>query len=125
MSGHAHNFYPYYVVINSDQYRLLEGNNRGLTGEQYVPDLCADRKALKFIRDNSEQPFFSVLPDDRPHLALQVPEDSLKGCTSANGMTQATKGGKGYLPHPSPRDSLLRRWSPPDGPRCREDDGPH
>lgn len=98
--GHAHNFYPYYVVDN-DQPRILEGNNHGLTGKQYVPDLCAD-ESLKFIREHQSEPFFLYYPTTVPHLALQVPDDTLNEYVG-QWDDPPYEGGKGYLPHPTPR----------------------
>ena len=47
---HAHNLYPKYLI--SDRKREpLQGNNRGLTGENYAPKCIAD-EMLKFIRKN-------------------------------------------------------------------------
>ena len=59
------------------------------------------RSALKFIRDNKDKPFFLYYPTTVPHLALQVPEDSLveyKGKLDDKPYV----GGKGYLPHQYP-----------------------
>ena len=45
-------------------------------GNVYAPDLIAEQ-ALKFIRDNRSRRFFFYFATTVPHLALQVPEDSL------------------------------------------------
>ena len=97
---HAHNFYPYYLVDDRDT-RLLAGNTRELVGEQYAPDLYAD-EALKFIREHKDKPFFVYFPTIVPHLALQVPNDSL---AEYKGLWEDPpyEGGHGYLPHPAPR----------------------
>jgi len=118
----AHNYYPPYLV--EDDHRLpLPGNSNavtkmgdklpddadannpasyaGFTGKQYAPDLCNER-ALQFIRENKDKPFFLYYPTTVPHLALLVPEDSLaeyKGKLDDKPYV----GGKGYLPHPFPR----------------------
>lgn len=118
---HAHNYYPQY--LNDDDKRFeLPGNSNVVTkeglsiekdakpddpasyasfiGKQYAPDLCCER-ALKFIRDNKDKPFFVYYPTTVPHLALQVPEDSLaeyKGKLDDKPYT----GGNGYLPHQFP-----------------------
>ena len=119
---HAHNYYPQYLV-DDDGKLMLPGNKHvsekeGLSlakgadpddpasyanfiGTQYAPDLCSER-ALKFIRDNKDKPFFLYYPTVVPHLALQVPEDSLaeyKGKLDDKPYT----GGNGYLPHQYPR----------------------
>lgn len=96
----AHNYYPDHLWRN-DQKMMLEGNDRGLTGKYYSHDLI-EVEALKFIRDNKDKPFFAYVPFTIPHLALQVPEDSL--AEYAGKWDDPPYDGKnGYLPHPSPR----------------------
>ncbi len=97
---HAHNFYPRYLW-NDNKKVNLEGNDRGRTGKQYSHDLL-EKDALKFIRQNKGQPFFLYVPFTIPHLALQVPEDSLAEY-KGKWEDPPYKGGKGYLPHPHPR----------------------
>ena len=46
------------------------------SGNVYAPDLIWER-GRAFVRENRERPFFLFLPTSVPHLALQVPEDSL------------------------------------------------
>jgi arylsulfatase len=61
-----------------------------------------EAEALKFVRDHKDRPFFLYLPFGIPHVAIQVPDDSLaeyKGKWDDPAYT----GGKGYLPHPAPR----------------------
>lgn len=98
---HAHNYYPRYLYRNDERIDL-PGNDRGLTGEHYAPDLMTD-EALKFIRDNKDNPFFLYLPTPVPHLALQVPDDSLQEYQGQ--WSDPAYDGKtgGYLPHPHPR----------------------
>jgi arylsulfatase A-like enzyme len=119
---HAHNYYPQYLVDNDSRLPLPGNANvvtksglslppdadprdpasyASFTGSQYAPDLCCER-ALEFIRENRDKPFFLYYPTTVPHLALQVPEDSLaeyKGRLEDRPYT----GGNGYLPHPYPR----------------------
>jgi arylsulfatase len=97
---HAHNYYPEFWWVDHQRV-TLEGNTRGLTGEHYVPDLYADA-ALKFIEDNRDRPFFLFYPTIVPHLALQVPDDSLAEYQGA-WSDPPYDGKHGYLPHPSPR----------------------
>lgn len=96
----AHNFYPRYLYRNSAQ-EMLPGNDRGLTGAHYSHDLV-EREALKYIRENRERPFFLYLPFTIPHLALQVPQDSLDEY-AGKFPDSPYEGGRGYLPHPTPR----------------------
>lgn len=96
----AHSFYPDHLWRNSERINL-EGNSRGLTGKQYSHDLI-EAEALKFIRDNKDRPFFLYAPFTLPHLALQVPEDSLAEYVG-KWEDPAYDGKKGYLPHQTPR----------------------
>ncbi len=120
----AHNYFPQYLNDDAGKF-ILTGNTNvsekeGLSlppgadpndpasyasfiGKQYAPDLCTER-ALKFIRDNKDKPFFLYYPTTVPHLALQVPEDSLaeyKGKLD----DKPYPGGNGYLPHQYPHAS--------------------
>ncbi|HQA46737.1 MAG TPA: sulfatase-like hydrolase/transferase, partial [Phycisphaerae bacterium] len=70
-------------------------------GNEYAPDLMVAR-GLEFIRANRERPFFLYVALPIPHMALQVPEDSLKEYAGAFPETPYL-GGKGYLPHRTPR----------------------
>ncbi|MAW62055.1 MAG: hypothetical protein CMJ94_14655 [Planctomycetes bacterium] len=97
----AHNFYPTHLWKDGEKLPL-EGNVWGNhVGEQYAHDLMTE-DALTWVRANHEQPFFLYLPYTIPHLALQVPEDSL---AEYSGLWEDPpyEGGKGYLPHPQPR----------------------
>lgn len=118
----AHNFYPQYLVDN-DRRLPLPGNSHVVTksgvklpaganpndpasyanfsGQQYAPDLC-NEQALRFIREHKDQPFFLYYPTTVPHLALQVPADSLAEYQEQLG-DEPYVGGKGYLPHQHPR----------------------
>lgn len=70
-------------------------------GKQYAPDLI-HAAALAFVRENKDCPFFLYVPSIVPHLALQVPEDSL---AEYDGKFEEKPylGERGYLPHPKPR----------------------
>lgn len=96
----AHNFYPDHLWRNDERIKL-EGNDRGLTGKHYSHDLI-EAEALKFIRDNKDKPFFLYAPFTIPHLALQVPEDSLAEYVG-KWDDPPYDGKRGYLPHPAPR----------------------
>ncbi len=72
----AHNFYPDHLWRNRERV-TLEGNARGITGKHYSHDLI-EAEMLQFIRVNKDKPFFAYVPFTIPHLALQVPEDSLR-----------------------------------------------
>jgi arylsulfatase len=116
----AHNFYPTHLWLNGIK-EMIEGNPyfsahqklpedkdpfdsrsyEPYKGRHYSFDLMLD-SALRFIRRNRNWPFFLYLPFTIPHLALQVPEDSLREFADAFPETPY-KGEKRYLPHPKPR----------------------
>jgi arylsulfatase len=97
---HAHNHYPTYLWRN-DKKVPIEGNPGGPTGKQHSHDLF-EAEALQFIRDHKAGPFFLYVPFTIPHMAMQVPEDSLKEYLG-KWDDPPYKGGKGYLPHDHPR----------------------
>ncbi len=115
----AHNFYPTYLWDNDrkatldnpefpahDTFRPDEDPNdpksyRRFQGKQYSADLIAE-EARRFIRENKDRPFFCYFPTTVPHLALQVPDDSLQEYLG-RWDDPPYKGGKGYIPHFSPR----------------------
>lgn len=115
----AHNLYPTYLWDNDER---LELNNPAFSahqklpagadpndpasyqryvGNDYAPDLYGEQ-ALEFIKANQDRPFFLYFPTVVPHLALQVPEDSL---AEYRGRWEDPPypGGHGYLPQYSPR----------------------
>lgn len=115
----AHNLYPTYLYDNdrrvtldnpefSSKQSLPQGANpndpasyKQYSGKDFAPDLYSEQ-ALGFIRENKDKPFFLYYPTIIPHLALQVPDDSLQEYA---GMFAETPylGDKGYLPHMTPR----------------------
>ncbi len=96
----AHNHYPAELWRNAERVRL-EGNDGGPSGRQYAPDLF-EREALDYIAANRARPFFLFFATTVPHLALQVPEDSLAEYEGGWPETPYD-GGKGYQPHGRPR----------------------
>lgn len=97
----AHNFYPTHLWRDGEK-EILEGNRwKNLTGPHYAHDLLTD-DALTWVEAQGEEPFFLLLTYTIPHLALQVPEDSMEPYL---GLWEETpyEGDKGYLPHPTPR----------------------
>ena len=72
-----------------------------MTGKHYSHDLI-EAEALQFIRNNRDRPFFLYAPFTIPHLALQVPEDSLAEYVG-KWDDPPYDGQQGYLPHPTPR----------------------
>lgn len=117
--GVAHNYYPTHLWDNDTQIALrnpkFESNQklppdadpdspesyRQYSGVDYAPDLIAEQ-ARQFVRDNKDRPFFLYYPTTVPHLALQVPDDSLAEYDGAFE-EKPYPGGNGYLPHQKPR----------------------
>jgi arylsulfatase len=97
---HAHNHYPTYLWRN-DCRENLAGNTAGLTGEQYSHDLF-EREALAFVKKNRDRPFFLYLPFTIPHVAIQVPDDSLAEYRG-KWDDPPYDGKRSYLKHPAPR----------------------
>ena len=96
----AHNHYPEYLWRNTEKVRLGGNDGKG-HGSQYAPDLM-EEEALRFIREKKRDPFFLFFTTTIPHLALQVPEDSLSEYVS-QWDDPPYDGKKGYLPHKNPR----------------------
>src|SRR5262249_7359669 len=69
------------------------------TGKDYAPDLIG-AQAREFLKANKDRPFFLYYPTTVPHLALQVPEDSLKEYAGKFPETPYT--GPHYLPQRQP-----------------------
>lgn len=118
--GVAHNYHPTHLWDNDshiplnnspiapENSRLAPGADPNspasyarFMGNDYAPDLIGVQ-ALKFLRENKDKPFFLYYPTTVPHLALQVPEDSLKEY-EGKFPEKPYVGGKGYLPHRAPR----------------------
>jgi len=117
--GHAHNYYPTYLWRNdarvpmgntefSAHQKLPAGADpsdpasyRQYAGRDYAPDRFIE-EALGFIRQHKDRPFLLYFATTVPHLAIQVPEDSLAEYRG-QWPDPPYPGGNGYLPHFSPR----------------------
>lgn len=116
---HAHNHYPTYLWDN-DRRVVLENPEfsahqalpaeadpndpaayERYRGAQYAPDLFSEA-ARAFIREHRDEPFFLYYATTIPHLALQVPEDSLREYVGLWPDPPYT-GDRRYLPHFTPR----------------------
>lgn len=127
----AHNYYPTYLWENDHRVSL---NNPAFSahqkfppfvnpadpaaykkyqGNEYAPDLIVER-GLRFIRENRNRPFFLYVPITIPHVALQVPEDSLKEYEGAFP-EKPYLSDKGYLPHRTPRAAYAAMITRMDG----------
>jgi arylsulfatase len=96
---HAHSHYPTYLWRNDN--RVTLAGNDGKTGTQYSHDLF-ETDALQFIREHRRRPFFLYVPFTIPHVAIQVPPESLAEY-QGKWDDPPYDGKKGYLPHPAPR----------------------
>lgn len=114
----AHNYFPTHLCSNDTRVALSNpkfaahqklpagadtnapGSYAKFNAQDYAPDLIG-AQALQFIRDNQARPFFLFYPTTLPHLALQVPEDSLQEFAGKFPETPYP-GGRGYLPHRTP-----------------------
>ena len=96
---HAHSHYPTYLYRQDKRFDLV--GNDGAKGPLYTQDLC-EAEALGFIEANKAKPFFLFLPFVVPHVAVQVPEDSLAEYKGKLGDDPPYDGKKGYRPHPTP-----------------------
>lgn len=121
--GWAHNYYPIWLWDDDKRLPLdnpdfsprqklpAEADPRDpasyarYRGNDYAPDLIAER-ARQFVRDSvndeRKRPFFLYWPTIVPHLALQVPEDSLAEYLD-EFPDEPYLGDHGYLPHRAPR----------------------
>lgn len=97
--AHAHSHYPTHIYRNAERIDLKD--NTGKSGKQYTQDLF-ETEARAFVEKNKDRPFFLYLPFTVPHVAVQVPEDSLAEYRGKLGDDPAYDGKKGYQPHPAP-----------------------
>ena len=70
---HAHSYYPAYIIHDSNEMPLA-GNRGGRTGQTYSHDVIVN-EAKKFIRANSDRPFFCYMPITPPHGMFDIPEN--------------------------------------------------
>lgn len=90
--GNAHTYYPSQLFENNTPVML--------DGKVYSHDTIMN-KALEFIEQNADKPFFLYLTPTIPHADLVVPEGELMGY---DGKFQETPfPGPGYRPQPKPR----------------------
>jgi arylsulfatase A-like enzyme len=73
---HAHTYYPEFLWLNEGKYPL-PGNVNGARAE-YSAELIAER-ALRFIREHRDQPFFLYAAFTLPHGRFEVPDDEPYG----------------------------------------------
>lgn len=83
LQRHAHHYFTdhLYEVKNSVLNRV------GIDSNEYTQDLIMD-KALSFISDNKDKPFFLYLPITLPHAELKVPEGLLRKYLNSDGSSK-------------------------------------
>jgi arylsulfatase A len=102
---HAHNHCPSYLYRDGEVVSIPENKDvwpRGeiAVGARYAPDLFRD-EAISFLRGHRDGPFFLLFATPVPHVALQVPDDSLNEYRGEIA-DAPYDGSKGYLKHESP-----------------------
>lgn len=102
---HAHNHCPTHLYRDGEVVQIPENQEVWPSGEiavgaRYAPDLFRD-EAIAFLRDHHDAPFFLLFATPVPHVALQVPHDSLAEYRGALP-DSPYDGKKGYLKHDSP-----------------------
>ncbi|MDX1740653.1 MAG: arylsulfatase, partial [Rhodothermales bacterium] len=123
----AHNYYPTHLWRNAEWDTLRNeyfhphqriddepadpSGYDSYKGVDYAPDLMTE-EALGFIRDQRDGPFFLYLAYPIPHVALQVPDESL---AEYDFEETPYLGERGYLPHPRPRAAYAAMISRMDG----------
>ncbi|SMG39190.1 arylsulfatase [Arenibacter troitsensis] len=70
----GHNYYPLHLWSNQDSIVLPQ--NSGTKKGIYAPSLIHE-KALQFIEENKDRPFFAYVPSIIPHAELVAPEEVL------------------------------------------------
>lgn len=128
---HAHSYYPNY--LRSDDKRVPLKNDPPVPGHAKLPDdadpgdpksyerykgkdYASDRineQVLAFVRSNKEKPFFLYYPTIIPHLALHVPEDSLREYTALRW--EDPPDAARYTPHFTPRAAYAAMITRMDG----------
>ena len=113
----AHNYYPTHLWENHDvdilgndyfkaHQRIKQSPKTDEGWKKYSGNVYAtDRMILKaknFINTNKDRPFFLYYATTVPHVALQVPEESLQQYKGQFD-DQPYLGTQGYLPHEFPR----------------------
>ncbi len=119
---HAHSYYPSYLWdgdrrISLDNDPPVPGHAGFAPGERsdrpedyarfqgsdYAPDRI-NQAALDFVRENRDRPFFLYYPTVIPHLALHVPEDSVREYAALGWEDPPfARPRGGYTPHFTPR----------------------
>ncbi len=85
----GHNYYPYHLWDGQDSI-VLEGNS-GYQTEDYGPDLI-HKKALAFIDEYKDKPFFLYYPSIIPHAELTAPQTLIDSFAAIYGDEKPYQG---------------------------------
>ncbi len=85
----GHNYYPTHLWDNTDSL-VIEGNLEGKTGV-FAPSLIHE-KALSFLEENKDKPFFMYVPTIIPHAELVAPEPYMEKYRGKYGEEKPYKG---------------------------------
>ena len=83
LQRHAH----YYFTDHLFEVKNGQLNKVKVDSSEYTQDLIMD-KALSFIEENKEKPFFLYLPITLPHAELKVPDALMKKYLNADGSSK-------------------------------------
>lgn len=113
----AHNYYPTHLWENGkwdslknkeifvhkrlDPKKAQSSDFQEFTGNDYAPEKMT-KKALKFIEEHHNKPFFLYLPYTIPHVGLQVPEEYLNKYLGKFKGEKPYYGENGYNPSEYP-----------------------
>jgi arylsulfatase A-like enzyme len=80
---HAHNYFTDYLFeVKNQQIKKVE-----VDSTKYTEDLIMDR-AVSFLNDNKNNPFFLYLPLTIPHAELRVPDELMKPYLNEDGSSK-------------------------------------
>ena len=116
----AHNLYPAHLWENTE--KILLNNELVAPGtkldsladpyndqsyskfnqKDYAPEKI-QQKALSFIKENKDEPFFMYYASPLPHLPLQAPKDYVDKYRKVFGEEEPYIGDKGYFPNRYPK----------------------
>ena len=93
----AHCYYPAFLW-NDDKREMLYGNvtNRE---KDYAPTFIHE-KALEFVRENKDQPFFLYYAAVQPHADMVAPKSVMKKHSGKYGKETPSEGGYRHQPEP-------------------------
>ncbi|MEM1297477.1 MAG: arylsulfatase, partial [Verrucomicrobiota bacterium] len=86
----AHHHWPQFVFENGEQIEIP--GNQGKTGEVFIQNRYTE-KALSFVREDPEEPFFLLLSFSTPHADIDAPEEDVAPFLGKFEPEVAYKGG--------------------------------